>query len=104
MRGAGHDVVAIRDTMPGAADEAVIKRSLRESRILLTEDKDFGRLVFASAADPPGVVFIRFPATAREAMAQTIVKFVATHAHKMPGRFIVVQPGRIRLSERMRGT
>lgn len=102
LRGAGHDVVAIRDTMPGATDEAVIERALRDSRILLTEDKDFGQLVFASAAEPPGVVFIRFPVTAREAMAQTIVKLVATNAHKMPGRFIVVQPGRIRISDRTR--
>jgi predicted nuclease of predicted toxin-antitoxin system len=102
LRGAGHEVVAVRDTMPGATDEAVIEWALRDSRILITEDKDFGRLVFAGAAASPGVIYVRFPANAREAMAQTMVQLVATNAHKIPGSFIIVQPGRIRIAERKR--
>ncbi|HWP00688.1 MAG TPA: DUF5615 family PIN-like protein [Methylococcus sp.] len=101
LRDAGHDVVAVRDTKPGEPDEAVISLALRESRVLLTEDKGFGQLVFASAVESPGVVFIRFPASARQDMARTVVKLVETSAEKIMGRFVVVQPGRIRISERM---
>lgn len=100
LRAAGHDVVAAKDVKPGASDEAVIALALGESRVLLTEDKDFGQLVFASAVQSPGVVFIRFPATARQAMARTVVELVKAGAEKIAGRFVVVQPGRIRISER----
>ncbi|MGF1614852.1 MAG: DUF5615 family PIN-like protein [Gammaproteobacteria bacterium] len=100
LRSAGHDVVAVRDTDPGAPDEAVIGLALQESRVLLTEDKDFGQLVFASAAGSAGVIFIRFPASARRAMAQTVVQLIESHAQKVAGRFVVVQPGRIRISAR----
>jgi predicted nuclease of predicted toxin-antitoxin system len=85
--------------LPGAPDEAVINLALRESRILLTEDKDFGQLVFSSSAKSPGVVLVRFPASARQAMAKTVVEFVQQHPDKVAGRFVVVQPGRIRISK-----
>ena len=50
LRVAGFDVTSVRDVMPGAEDVEVIEIAVRESRILLTEDKDFGQLVFASSA------------------------------------------------------
>lgn len=53
LREAGHDVAAVRDSSRGAADEVVINLAVRENRILLTEDKDFGQLVYAHAANPP---------------------------------------------------
>ena len=34
----------------------------RERRVLLTEDKDFGELVYANTEPSGGVIFIRYPA------------------------------------------
>lgn len=102
LRSAGHDVVAVRDAMPGATDEAVIDFALKEVRVLLTEDKDFGQLVFASDVEPPGVVFIRFPAGARQVLARTVAQLIETKAQEIAGRFVVVQPGWIRISGRRR--
>ncbi len=101
LRTMGHDVVAVCDERPGATDDAIIELTLAESRILLTEDKDFGQLVFASVAKSSGVIFIRFPAKARRAMVRTVVEFIDTHRTMIEGCFIVVQPGRIRISERI---
>jgi predicted nuclease of predicted toxin-antitoxin system len=42
LRAEGHDVAAVRDLAPGTADDAVVDIAVREQRILLTEDKDFG--------------------------------------------------------------
>ena len=53
VRSAGHDVISITERMPGAEDEQVIKLAATERRLLLTEDKDFGQLVFAAAKGPP---------------------------------------------------
>ena len=39
---AGHDVVWIRMVAPGMSDTEVFRRAARESRIILTFDKDFG--------------------------------------------------------------
>lgn len=47
LRAAGHDVRAVAEAMPGGDDEDVIALAARDHRLLLTEDKDFGQLVFA---------------------------------------------------------
>ena len=38
-----------------------MERAVRGDRILLTEDKDFGQLVYANMQKTGGVIFIRFP-------------------------------------------
>ena len=49
LRTAGHDVHAIAELLPGLDDAAVMGLALRERRMLLTEDKNFGQLVYANA-------------------------------------------------------
>ena len=98
LRETGHDVAAVRDLSRGAPDDVVIELTVRENRILLTEDKDFGQLVYAYAANPPGVIFIRFPGNARRTLVDAIMRLVAMGEEKIKGKFIVVQPGRIRVS------
>ena len=99
LRDAGHDIKEVRDISPGALDEKVIGIAIHESRVLLTEDKDFGRLFFASAVKSPGVILIRFPANVRQNVARVVVDFVKKNPGKIEGHFIVIQPGRIRISE-----
>jgi hypothetical protein len=70
--------------------------ALREDRILLTEDKDFGWLVFAARLNSPGV--IRFPATSRAALADAVTRLVHEHANALAGAFVVLQPGLARFS------
>jgi len=103
MRAAGHDVRVVAEVCRGAPDDQVVEFALRESRVLLTEDKDFGQLVFASARESPGVIFIRFPASVRKTMTDSVVRFVEENSAKIEGRFSVVQPGRIRISGRGAG-
>jgi len=72
--------------------------ALAEERILLTEDKDFGWLVFAGRMDSPGVILIRFPARARSLLADAVLKLVNEHASQLAGAFVVLLPGTARIS------
>ncbi len=47
LRANGYDVLAVSEITPRAEDSDVIRLAVREKRILLTEDKDFGRLVYS---------------------------------------------------------
>src|SRR5437667_857028 len=71
-----------------------------ERRMLLTEDKDFGRLAHASGAPPVGVILLRFPATARRMLPQTVLRLIRDRGEGLLGCFSVVQPGRIRIRRR----
>jgi uncharacterized protein DUF5615 len=46
LRKAGYDVTYMAEIAPAATDPEAIARAHHEGRLLLTEDKDFGELVF----------------------------------------------------------
>ncbi len=58
----GHDIIWVRTAAPGMPDREVLAWTARESRILLTFDKDFGDLA-RSVALPPfcDVILFRIP-------------------------------------------
>ena len=56
VRAAGHDVSSVRDWGGDPGDEAILRRSVEENRILVTLDKDFGNLVFALGHSHRGIV------------------------------------------------
>ena len=76
LRAAGHEILAAAEVAGGAEDDVIIELARSEQRILLTEDKDFGHLVFAAARQSAGVVLIRWPVSARSSMGVAVVEFV----------------------------
>lgn len=72
--------------------------ALHDGRILLTEDKDFGQLVFAAGRKTLGVVLLRFPARARSGVGARMLELVRKRADRLVGSFVVLEPERIRIS------
>lgn len=103
LRSARHDVVAIAELSPRAEDDDVREKAVNDDRILITEDKDFGQLVYASMRRTGGVIFIRFPARARRGLAAAVVDVVRQRGQRLIGAFTVVQPGRVRTGRNPRG-
>ena len=69
LLGDGHDVVAVKDWLPGGDDEAVLRRAAdgsavrraqAEERILVTHDRDFGELAYRRRLPAAcGIVLLR---------------------------------------------
>ena len=97
LRNAGHDVVAVAEISPRAEDVHVLHLASQGERILLTEDKDFGQLVFAHGQPTRGVIFLRYPSRARRNMAAEVVRLVKQRGEKLLGCFVVMQPGKVRI-------
>ena len=93
----GHNVMEIREIKPGADDKWVINLAVSEKRILLTEDKDFGRLIYAHGYKAIGVIFLRYPFSERNRIAQDLVELVKQQNEKLIGCFVTVTPQRIRI-------
>lgn len=98
LRAAGHDVASITEVMAGADDDKVITVARTERRLLLTEDKDFGQLVFAAARESSGVILIRYPMSARSALTAAVLKLLTDRGDDLYSRFAVLEPGRVRVS------
>jgi hypothetical protein len=58
LRADGRDVLAVGETGSRPIGRELIEQANREQRILLTEGKDFGWLVFVSQAESAGVILI----------------------------------------------
>ena len=91
-------MLAVSEFQSRSVDQDVMNLALSEDRILLTEDKDFGWLVFAGRMESPGVILIRFPALARNSLAGAVLQLVEEHASQLEGAFVVLRPGAARIS------
>src|SRR5258707_10291647 len=100
LREAGHDVVAIAEVAKGATDEQVLERAVNEQRVLITEDQDFGELVYARGRSSAGVILVRFHNRARRAKPATVVEAVAKLGSRLRNAFTVIEAGRVRISSR----
>ena len=100
LREAGHDVAAIAEFAKGTVDELAVGRAFGERRILITEDPDFGELVYARGHSSAGVILVRFPSRVRLAKPSSVVEAVAKLGSRLSDAFAVVEPGRVRLASR----
>lgn len=98
LREAGHDVMAVGDVSRGAPDREVLVLARQERRVLITEDRDFGQLVFAgSEVEPMGVLYLRCPESERAVLPRTVVALASRLAADLPRSFVVWSPHRARI-------
>jgi len=79
LRDRGDDVAWVRDTAPGMPDDMVLDWSVRDGRVLLTEDFDYGDLIFAQGHPSTGVVILQlsdFPGSWNEVAAAAVARLV----------------------------
>lgn len=84
------------DVAPRSTDKEVIDRAHQEQRLLLTEDKDFGDLVFRQARPAPGVVLIRIDAKRSQLKKPRLVATLDRFGDKLLGNYTVVEEARFR--------
>jgi len=97
LRQRRHDVVWIREASPGIADIDVLALAVRERRICLTFDKDFGELAARTPLPADcGVLLLRVSMRASTASATEIVSAIDSRTD-WAGHFTVFEPGRIRM-------
>ena len=97
----GHDVLSALERNPRATDEELLALAMQERRILVTEDKDFGELVFVRRLPHPSIV--RFVGMTVAEKVTAMRELIEQHADAMSeGSLIVVTQRRVRIRQRER--
>lgn len=55
----GFDAYSVAEVSPGITDEEVLNKAVLEERILITNDKDFGELIYKNHLPHKGIIFLR---------------------------------------------
>lgn len=97
LRTMGHDVLAVGETMPQATDHDILARAAHEERILITNDKDFGDLVFRSKEAHAGVLLLRLRDESSSARVRVVQAVMERHAEQLPGHFSVATERSLRI-------
>jgi predicted nuclease of predicted toxin-antitoxin system len=97
LRSAGHDVLAIAEEMPQATDYDILIRAAGEGRILVTNDKDFGELVFRSGQAHRGVLLLRLHDESATNRVKMVKAVLVRYASRLEGSFTVATEGAVRI-------
>ncbi|WP_022947230.1 DUF5615 family PIN-like protein [Methylohalobius crimeensis] len=96
LRRANIDVIYVAEIASGITDDEVLEKARREGRLLLTEDKDFGELVFRMKRDLPGVIMLRLPIAPVEIYRSYVLSVLERYADKFSGCYTVIEQKRVR--------
>ena len=92
LRAEGHDVYFVCEGQRSISDYEIAAFSLEPPRVILTEDKDFGRLAFEEFIPMTGVVYLRIGGYDAESV-KAIVTFFRMHPPAtLIGMFVTLKP------------
>lgn len=93
---AGHDVVWVGDWPADPGGDEILDAAHRESRILITLDKDFGELVVAFGCLHSGIIrLVDIPVRKQSALCTRALAIYGNDLLK--GALVTVEPGRVRV-------
>ena len=97
LRDRGHDVLAAKESMRGSNDPSILARAQLESRLVITQDKDFGELAFRHGfSGECGIILFRLTGANREIDNRRILQVIESR-QDWSGEFTVVTDDRVRM-------
>ena len=96
LRQSGRDVLYVFESKRGATDDDILAPAYDQRRILLTEDKDFGDLVYRLKKPAHGIILIRINVKNRSIKWSRLKKLLGDYPDRCIGRFVVIDENKFR--------
>ena len=94
IKQAGYNAVFSFDILGRTSDEELLKFAEKKKYVLISDDKDFGELIFRLNKPASGVIFLRMAKHPKKRFAA--IKGILDKAE---GKFIVVKEGQIKIRD-----
>ena len=98
LRQAGYHVISVGEQFAGISDASVVALAIEEKSVLITEDKDFGELVFAHKITKLTVVFLRYQKQELDLMKRLLLQVLREYANQEGNFFVTIARGKIRVT------
>ena len=97
IKNSGYDTLWMPDYNRRLNDEELLKIANKEKRVLITNDKDFGELVFLQKKLSAGIILIRVRNQDVKQKLNVLKKLLNYYPEKIKNHFIVLTEKRIRI-------
>ena len=97
LRNIGLTVYSIAEEVPSITDKSVLSIAFEKNALLITEDKDFGELVFRLQLPHRGILLIRIEEA--EYKISSVVAAIKQHYGEMINKFSVINSNKLRIKE-----
>lgn len=94
---------SVYDKARGLDDENILEKANLENYILITNDKDFGELVFRMRKPHKGVILLRLEDERPENKIAVLQRILESYSNKLVNNFIIVTEKTVRIAEGSRG-
>jgi len=92
-----YDVKYVSFIIPQASDEEVLNFAEKENRILITDDKDFGELIFRLMKPTSGVILMRLKIDLAEYRIKYLLNLLENFGEKLKDNFVVLTEDQARI-------
>ena len=83
-----YEIISIKEHYRGISDRKVIEIAKSKKGLIITEDKDFGELVFSYNIRDCSIIFLRYNKPDYHQIEKNILKVVEEY-YENPGRFFI---------------
>lgn len=97
LRAHNHHVEYVAELHSGLDDVNILNHSFNSDKILLTQDKDFGELVYRNAKTHCGIILIRLHGMQETDKAKLVLNVVTDRQDHLHKSFIVIQKNLVRI-------
>ena len=97
LRRSGHDLLVVAEAMPQADDADILTRATAEERIVITNDKDFGELVFRSGQVHCGILLLRLRDESAASRVRVVKSVLDGYGDRLAGHFVVATERSVRV-------
>jgi predicted nuclease of predicted toxin-antitoxin system len=97
LRGLGYQVQSVAEDSPGIPDAEVFALAVDRDAVLITEDKDFGEMVFQKRLCSQGVLLLRLEGVPATRKLNLMTEAFTAHAANLRGCFSVITERALRI-------
>jgi predicted nuclease of predicted toxin-antitoxin system len=96
VKGKGYKIFSIKENHPGISDKEVLEIAKSLGGLLITEDKDFGELIFSYGIEGVSVLLMRYDQPQYELIEKSVLKCLEEHFNDPDTCFITITKNKIR--------
>lgn len=94
-----YQVISVLESYRGISDKNVLQLAKDNQALILTQDRDFGIMVFAYKEKDTSIIFLRYEHTKVKEITQAIITVLNQYGDSLYGKFVTITPSKVKIRE-----